>query len=199
MLKPPKHAGRYRCIVIDPPWDQRKTAKRKVRPKQSTRLDYSTMSFDALSALPINTWLAAQGFIWLWATNSKDQKTDKPIIESAFKLLSEWGLTYHTFITWHKKTGVCPFSPYQVITEHVLFAYKGKAAFSNNSLGKLQTFFTESPTTHSTKPACFYEDIRRYFPGPRLDMFARQRHTGFDGWGEECEQDQKRIVTLFEQ
>lgn len=49
----------------------------------------------------------------------------------------------------------------------------------------MQTLFTETPTAHSVKPGSFYNMIRHWFAGPRLDVFARQVRPGFDGWGDE--------------
>jgi len=40
----PAKAGQYRCIVIDPPWDQGKTGLRSVRPNQGVVLDYPTLT-----------------------------------------------------------------------------------------------------------------------------------------------------------
>lgn len=176
---------KYRVIVIDPPWNQGKTGKRSARPNQSTLLDYPTMSKEDLINLPVNDWADDQCFLWLWATNSKDKNTKEPILYTAFDLLKHWGFEFYTLITWNKKTGPCPFGPYQVVTEHLLFAYKGKAIFDRSVLGKMQTIFTETPTAHSVKPQSFYEQIAALFPGPRLDVFARQKRPGFDGWGNE--------------
>ena len=176
---------KYKCIVVDPPWNQGKTGKRSVRPNQGTTLDYPTMSKEELLRLPIEKWSDNNCFLWLWATNSKDRITKEPILKIAFDLIEEWGFKFYTIITWNKKTGPCPFGPYQIITEQVLFAYKGTAKFERNSLGKLQTMFTESATAHSVKPNSFYTEICKYFDTPRLDVFARQRREGFDGWGNE--------------
>lgn len=175
----------YRTIVIDPPWNQGKTGRRKVRPNQDTILDYPTMTKDELLALPIDQWTQDESFLWLWATNSKDKKTGEPILKMAFDLLEGWGFTFYTLITWNKKTGPCPFGPYQIITEHILFGYKGKTQFTRDTMGKLQTCFTETPTIHSAKPDSFYRAVAQYFAGPRLDVFARQIRDGFDGWGNE--------------
>jgi N6-adenosine-specific RNA methylase IME4 len=175
--------GKYRVIVVDPPWPQGKTGKRKCRPNQATILDYPTMTKEELLNLPVNEWADDNCFTWLWATNSKDKKTGEPILKMAFDLMRKWGFTYYTMITWNKKTGPCPFGPYQIVSEHILFGYKGKAVFSKESLGKMQTVFTESPTVHSVKPSSFYRQIRNFFEGPRLDVFARQVREGFDGWG----------------
>lgn len=184
-LPPPPAAGRYRSIVVDPPWDQGKTGRRKVRPAQGTRLEYPTVTAVRLESLPVAEWAAPQSFIWLWATNSKERSTGAPILRLAFDLLEAWGFTYYTTITWNKKTGPCPFGPYQVTTEHALFGYRGKARFARESLGKLQTCFSEPVLGHSVKPASFYQAIAQFFPGPRLDVFARAGHAGFDGWGDE--------------
>ena len=66
---------KYRILIIDPPWNQGKTGKRKARPNQSTRLDQPTMKKNELTSLPINEWADKNCFLWLWATNSKDKET----------------------------------------------------------------------------------------------------------------------------
>ena len=184
---------KYDVIVIDPPWNQGKTSKRGVRPNQTTKLDYKTLLLDEIKLLPVDKWSNEQSFIFLWVTNSKDKKTKTPIIRMGFELLEHWGFTYYTTITWDKKTGPCPFSPFQVSTEHVLFGYKGKVNFNKASLGKMKTCFTESSSAHSVKPNSFYQNINQHFLGKKLDVFARQEREGFDGWGDEY----KKITTTI--
>ena len=141
-LHQPKLAGDYQVLVVDPPWNQGKTGKRSVRPNQGTRLDYPTMSKANLTQLPVADWAADQSFLWLWATNSKDKSTGEPILRTAFDLMACWGFTFYTMVTWNKRTGPCPFGPYQITTEHVLFGYRGKAVFERESLGKMQTYLS---------------------------------------------------------
>lgn len=176
---------RYRVLVVDPPWNQGKTGRRKVRPNQGTTLDYPTMSKAELLRMPISDWAEDQAYLWLWATNSKDRATGEPIIKMAFDLMSAWGFCFYTMITWNKRTGPCPFGPYQITTEHVLFGYRGKGVFNRACLGKMQTCFTETSKIHSAKPESFYRNLAKYFSGPRLDVFARQVREGFAGWGNE--------------
>ncbi len=38
---------------------------------------------------------------------------------------------------------------------------------------------------HSAKPDVFYERVREFSAGPRLEMFARQERDDFEGWGNE--------------
>lgn len=184
---------KYKCLVIDPPWNQGKTGKRSVRPNQNTTLDYQSMSKMELFNLPVDQWADENCFLWLWATNSKDKKTKEPILKIAFELLEAWGFNFYTMITWDKRTGPCPFGPYQIVSEHILFAYKGTAKFKKESLGKLKTVFTESSTAHSVKPSNLYANICKYFDGPRLDVFARQVRPGFDGWGDEYSKFEEHV------
>lgn len=183
----PTQAGDYRCIVIDPPWDQGKTGLRAVRPNQGQDLDYPTMTFEEIAAMDVGTWAAEDSFLWLWATNSRSRSSGRPILQQAFDLMEHWGFRYYTVLTWDKGTGPCPFGPFQITTEHCLFGYKGKFDPPKESQGQMKTLFSESSKRHSEKPTTLYEHINHYFPGPRLDIFARRRHIGFDTWGNEAE------------
>lgn len=176
---------KYKTIVIDPPWNQGKTSKRSVRPNQGTELDYPTLNKEQLLKLPINEISFDDSFLFLWATNSKDKKTGEPIIKTAFDLIEHWGFTFYTMITWNKKTGPCPFGPYQIVTEYILFCYKKKCVFKKEFMGKFKNIFIETPKAHSVKPHSFYEQIRAFTDSPRIDIFARQKRHGFDGWGNE--------------
>lgn len=188
---------KYKNIVIDPPWNQGKTGKRLVRPNQTQKLDYKTMSKEQLARLPICEIADQDSFLWLWATNSKDKRTKEPILKMAFDLMDVWGFTFYTMIVWDKKTGPCPFGPYQIVTEYILFGYRGKAKFQKEYLGKLKNIFTEKSTGHSVKPNKFYEGINNNFEGSKLDMFARKVRNGFDGWGDEYEGISKLNTKLY--
>ena len=179
--------GGYKVLVVDPPWDTRKTGKRAVRPNQGERLEYPTMTIEALKGMEVGLWGANQSWLWLWATNGRSQGTGRPILAEAFDLLEAWGYRYYTLVTWDKGTGVCPFGPYQITSEHLLFGYRTKLDPPVGSMGKAKTVFQAPVTRHSEKPGPFYEYVRSYFPGPRLDVFARRRHLGFDAWGSEVE------------
>ncbi len=186
-LVPPPRAGLYRCLVVDPPWDQGKTGKRSVRPNQSTDLDYPTMTFEEIAEVPVEDWAAPEAFLWLWATNSRSRSSGRPILMQAFDLMEHWGFRYYTLLTWDKATGPCPFGPYQITTEHCLFGYRGKADFPKESLGKMKTAFSASVRRHSEKPVELYESVKHHFDAPRLDIFARRRHPGFEPWGDQVE------------
>lgn len=177
--------GEYSTIVVDPPWNQGKTGKRKVRPNQGITLDYPTLSKEELLQLPVDELGTENSFLFLWTTNSKDKKTGEPFLKTSFDLMEKWGYNFYTMITWDKKTGPCPFGPFQIVTEYVLFGYKGKCTFKKNKLGFMKNIFSESASAHSVKPQSFYDAIVEMTDGKRLDIFARQKREGFDGWGNE--------------
>ena len=182
--------GLYRSIVVDPPWDQGKTGIRSARPNQGVDLDYPTLTqSEILEVVRLDEWAAENAFLWLWATNSRSRSSKKPILQQAFELMDAWGFRYYTMLTWDKKTGPCPFGPYQITTEHCLFGYRGRCRFDKQSLGKMKTCFNAPVTRHSEKPVLFYDNVRKYFPSPRIDVFSRRTHSGFEGWGWEAEQD----------
>jgi len=175
----------YKCIVVDPPWDQGKTGLRASRPNQGTELDYPTMKYEEIAEIPVATWADEEAFLWLWATNSRSRSSGKPILVQAFELMLHWGFRYYTTLTWDKSTGPVPFGPYQITSEHCLFGYRGKCSFRKASFGKMKTTFSAPVTRHSEKPSILYENIVTYFDGPFLDVFARRRHPGFDAYGDE--------------
>ena len=187
LCAPPSAPGSYRCVVVDPPWDQGKTGRRAVRPAQGTVLDYPTLTVDEIAKVaPVSDWAAESAFLWLCATNSRSKSSKRPILAHAFDLMEQWGFRYHTMLTWNKGTGPCPFGPYQVITEHCLFGYRGKFKIGRDMMGQMRTCFTAAPTVHSEKPDMFYQGISQLFEGPRLDVFGRKVRPGFEGWGNEA-------------
>ena len=90
---------KYRCLVIDPPWNITKTGLRKDRPNQTTSLDYQTATKEDLIALPVADWAAPQSWLWLWATNGREKASGEIVLKIAFDLLEAWGFRYHTMIT----------------------------------------------------------------------------------------------------
>jgi len=166
---------KYRCIVIDPPWPTEKIVT-EARPRQGNRLDYPVMSLEQIEALPVSD-LAADGcHIYLWVTHR--------FLPDGLRLFEIWGVRYQCMLTWVKPTGVVPFS-WMYNTEHVLFGRIGALALERNGM-KLSFEAASVRYGHSTKPEYFYERARAASPEPRLEMFARRPHEGFEAWGDEA-------------
>jgi N6-adenosine-specific RNA methylase IME4 len=166
--------GKYRCLVIDPPWPMEKI-ERDVRPKQGPVLVYQTMELDKIAALPVPTLAFEDGcHIYLWVTHR--------FLPDGLNLFEHWGAKYECLMTWRKNVGITPFS-WMYDTEHVLFGRIGSLKLAQ--LG-LRLSFEADTHGHSVKPDIFYERVALASPGPRLEMFARQSHEGFEPWGNEA-------------
>lgn len=167
--------GQYHCLVIDPPWPMEKI-EREVRPNQGPVLDYPTMSIEEIAALPIADLAASPGaHVYLWTTHR--------FLPDALRLFEAWGVSYQCLMTWVKNVGITPFS-WMYDTEHVLFGRVGQLPLEK--LG-LRLSFSAPTSGHSVKPDVFYERVVEASPGPRLEMFARAPHDGFEAWGNEAQ------------
>ena len=171
---PPLPTGRYRCIIIDPPWPMEKIG-RHTRPKQGEDLDYRTMTLQQIANLPIGE-LAEEGgtHVYLWTTQR--------FLPDALAILEGWGAKYQCLLTWNKNVGIVPYS-WMYDTEHVLFGRIGNLKLLERGL---RLSFAAAVTGHSVKPDIFYDRVGRASPGPRLEMFARKHHEGFEPWGDEA-------------
>lgn len=169
---PAMPTGRYRCIVIDPPWPMEKI-EREAHPDQGRALDYPTMGLDEIGGLPVAD-LAEDGcHVYLWVTHK--------FLPVGLELLGSWGVRYQCTMTWVKNVGFTPYS-WMYSTEHVLFGRIGSLPLER--LG-LRLDFAAPITRHSAKPDVFYDRVREASPGPRLELFARNQREGFQPWGNE--------------
>ena len=170
-IKPPK--GKYRTIVIDPPWDmERIQMENRTFDKES--FDYPTMSLDEIKdfKLPAHE----ECHLWLWTT----QKYLRP----SFDLLDAWDFTYLATFVWHKNGGFQPVGLPQFNCEFVLLARKGGQPFIETK--QFFTCFNAPRREHSRKPDEFYDVVKRVCPEPRIDIFSREDRDGYDVWGLEA-------------
>lgn len=164
--------GRYRCIVIDPPWPIKKI-EREQRPNQGASLDYPTMTLDEISGLPISDLAEEAAHLYLWVTQK--------FLPDGLVFVEKWGFVYQCLLTWDKPTGITPFS-WMYNTEHVIYAHRG--GLKLDTLG-LKLSFSAPSLGHSQKPDIFYDRVVLASPGPRLDMFARREREHVQSWGNE--------------
>ena len=170
-IDPP--TGKYRTIVIDPPWPMQKI-EREVRPNQ-VGFDYPTMSESQLAAFAVPDMAHDQCHLFLWTTQK--------FLPMAFRLFDAWGFPYSFTMVWHKPGGFQPVGLPQYNCEFVLFGRRGALEFLDTAA--FATCFSAPRREHSRKPDAFYDLVRRVSPGPRIDVFARERRDGFDAWGAE--------------
>jgi N6-adenosine-specific RNA methylase IME4 len=168
--------NKYKTIYVDPPWPEVGGGKIK----RGADKHYSLMSVDeiALYGDLINMVAQENCHLYLWATNN--------YLKDAFRLLEKWGWKYITMITWMKdRKGLGQY--FRGKTEHCLFARKGVLPYRTKDGKRAQgvTGFIESRGKHSAKPKTMREMIELVSYAPRLEMFAREKHKGWDVWGNE--------------
>jgi len=105
-LNPP-----YRTIVADPPWhyDQRVIEWGRTKP-----MPYSTMTLDAIKAMPVRDLAVPGAHLYLWTTNR--------YLEDAHDVARAWGFDPVTVLVWCKEPhGLGPGGRFAITTEFVLF------------------------------------------------------------------------------
>jgi N6-adenosine-specific RNA methylase IME4 len=168
-IKPPD--GKYRTIVIDPPWEMEKI-QRDLAPNQ-VDFDYPTMSLDDIKNFDIPAH--EECHLWLWTTQK--------YLPDAYDVLKAWDFKYLVTFVWHKNGGFQPVGLPQYNCEFVLLARKGGQPFLDTK--QFFTCFNAPRREHSRKPDEFYDLVKRVSPEPRIDIFSREEREGYDVWGVE--------------
>lgn len=170
---------KYQTIVIDPPWKVTNNLKDLRYYRTGKDMPYPLMSDSEIMFFPIDTFVDNRCDLFLWTITGK--------IPTAFKILEAWGFKYTDFLAWDKGIGV-PVNGIYRVAEWVLYGYKGKMGI-NKSGSFIRSLFAEKRTKHSRKPDIFYEILAKNTQAPRIDIFAREKHAGWDCWGNEVESD----------
>lgn len=170
---------KYQTIVVDPPWKVKNNLTNLKYYRCGKEMPYPMMADSELMFFPIYDFTDTRCDLFLWTITSK--------IPTAFKLLDFWGFKYIDFFAWDKQIGV-PVNGVYRRAEWVLYGYKGKMGITKR--GKfIPSLFSEKRTKHSRKPDIFYQILKDNTLEPRIDIFAREKHDGFDAWGNEVESD----------
>lgn len=174
MPEPIAPVERYRCIVLDPPWDP--ADEGDIDQMGRAQPTYATMPIDEIAALPIPEWADAGGcHLYMWITNRS--------LPKGFDLLASWGFRYVTALTWCKP-GLGVGNYFRNNTEHVLFGIRGSLPLTEQDVG---TWFAWARgPLHSSKPDEFYAMVRRVSPPPRFSYFERTGRPGFVVGGAEA-------------
>lgn len=162
-------AGRYRTIYLDPPWEYGDSGTRGAAAHH-----YPTLPLSDLEAVPVGALAHVDGaHLWLWTT--------WPMIRDGApqRVLKAWGFAWSGEIVWDKEAiGTGHYIRSQ--TEVLILGTRGKLPLLAADQGGL---YREKRGKHSAKPGWFYGAIERLSPGPRIELFARGTHVGWDRWG----------------
>lgn len=181
----PSVIGGFSTILADPPW---RFANRtgKVAPEHR-RLDrYSTMSLEAIKALPVKDVAAKNAHLYLWVPNA--------LLLEGIEVMQAWGFRYVSNIIWAKRRidggpdgrGVGFY--FRNVTEIILFGVRGSMRTLQPGRSQVNMIETRK-REHSRKPDEQYDLIERCSPGPYLEMFARHPRPNWTVWGDEASDD----------
>ena len=170
---------KYSIIYADPPWSYRDKA---VSGNRGAGCKYETQGIDLIASLPVGSISASDCALFMWVT--------MPKLNECFDVISGWGFEYKTCaFTWVKKNkksdswfwGMGRWT--RANAEICLLATKGKPKRLDAGVHSV----IDSPIrAHSQKPDETRERIVRLLGDvPRIELFARQRHEGWDAWGNE--------------
>jgi N6-adenosine-specific RNA methylase IME4 len=153
--------GKFRTLVVDPPWAYDMDFLGRGAPK------YSLMERDEILALPVAEWAEDDSHLYLWATNA--------ILPFAIECMAAWGFQHKSVLTWVKpRFGLGSY--FRGSTEHVLFGVRGKLMTRSTSIA---THFEAPVGEHSEKPNKFYEIVRAASYLPAGEAFQRKARPDF--------------------
>jgi N6-adenosine-specific RNA methylase IME4 len=169
--------------VIDPPWKLSlcnpkncRHGGRIAKPSIARELPYGTMTDEELEKFDIQQFADEECDLFLWTTKAK--------IHTAFHIMEKWGFHYANFFVWNKLDGLNNNGVHSIL-EFVLYGYKGRNGLDYKK--PIEQYFAEKRKKHSQKPNLFYAMISKVTSAPRIDIFARRRHFGFDAYGDQVE------------
>lgn len=164
----------YPIIYADPPW--RYEYPPMGATNRSIEKHYQTMSIEEIKSMNIPS--ADNGVLFLWAT--------APKLKECIDVMIHWGYQYRTCMSWDKEViGM----GYWFRNQHELLLVGLKGKFSPPIPSqRISSVWREKRTKHSKKPDGIRQWIAECYPEvPKLELFARQKTSGWDVFGNEVE------------
>lgn len=172
--------NQFQVIYADPPWEYNDKANAG---KRGASHKYDCMSLEEIKAMPVQDIAAPDCALFMWWV--------PPMPFEALSVVEAWGFTLKNMkgFTWVKvnpKTNKAAFGMghwTRSNSEDCLLAVRGKPKRVNAGVSQLVMAPREA---HSKKP----DEVRNRIVTlmgdvPRVELFARQEHEGWEAWGDE--------------
>jgi N6-adenosine-specific RNA methylase IME4 len=171
--------GKYRVIYADPPWQYGNSMPMDSVTQQEDH--YPTMPVSEICELPVIGLAMEDAVLFLWATS--------PILEESFDVIEAWGFKYKACFVWDKvKHNMGHYN--SVRHEFLLVATRGSCPPDECKL--YDSVQTIERNGHSEKPELFRDIIQTLYPyGPRIELFARNEHEGWEVYGNQLQSANK--------
>lgn len=188
---PKNHFG---VITADPPWKFGLYSDKGNQ--KSPDQHYETVTLDDIKKWPVADLALPDSVLILWATF--------PMLDFARETMTSWGFRYSTGGAWMKTTkeGQPCFGTGFVLrsaAELFLIGVRGKPKVLSKSVRNVLTApedgdvdlavaLTSKRRQHSRKPRETHEMVETLFPGPYLELNAREaKRPGWWFWGDELD------------
>jgi len=180
--------GKFGTILADPPW-RFQNSTGKVAPEHKRLTRYGTMNLAEIKELPVAMFAADTAHLYLWVPNA--------LLPEGLEVMQAWGFQYKANLVWHKirkdggpdGRGVGFY--FRNVTELILFGIRGKNARTLAPGRRQVNFLATMKREHSRKPDEIFPIVEACSPGPRLELFAREKRKGWTVWGDQapCKED----------
>jgi len=175
---------KYQIIYADPPWSY--SVSSSVAGGRGQNTSYRCMRPVEIYEMPIDKIADEDCILFIWSTF--------PMLPEALYTVKAWGFFYKTnAFTWIKKNKKANTNFFGMgywtrrNTEICLIGTKGNPKAVDHSISEL----IESPIEkHSKKPDEVRDKIVKLCGDRlRIELFAREKHEGWDVWGNEVQSD----------
>lgn len=180
--------GKFGTILADPPW-RFQNSTGKVAPEHKRLARYGTMTLEEIKELPVAMMAADTAHLYLWVPNA--------LLPDGLAVMAAWGFNYKANIVWEKVRkdggpdgrGVGFY--FRNVTELILFGTRGKNARTLAPGRRQVNFLATRKREHSRKPDEIFPIVEACSPGPRLELFAREKRKGWTVWGNQAPEDEE--------
>jgi len=174
---------KYNIIYADPPWEVMAGSRQSRTDNDSQKslpLKYKTMTIEEIKNLKVKQIKHKNSVLFLWTINK--------YLEQSYEVARRWGFNPSTMLVWDKTPkGIGLGGTFTLANEYLLFCRSGTVKAKHRVKGNHWHF---PRGKHSKKPDFFRELITETFGDlPRIELFAREKYTGWDSWGNEIECD----------
>ena len=182
---------KYDIIYADPPWEYKQSGSKK-HSRGMAKQKYNTMKTEDIMKISVKKIKSDKSVCLMWATF--------PNIGEALKVMDAWGFIYKTAgFVWVKKNkksdsnfwgmGAYTRANAEVCLLGISKNTKAKEIVKSHAVHSI----IESPIReHSRKPDEVRDKIVELFGDlPRIELFAREKITGWDNFGNELNRFKK--------
>ena len=183
---------KYQVILADPPWGF-KNKNTGGSMSSGAASHYGVMSVEDICAVPVSSIADENCALFMWWVASQPGE--------ALRVVDAWGFSLKTMtaFTWVKRTkndkdffGMGFWT--RQGSENCLLAIKGKPTRASASV-RAVTYAKH--LGHSAKPTIVHDKILELMGDvPRVELFARNRISGWDAWGDEVDSDWEFVNNL---